>query len=567
MIDKIPTLYSNYNELLLDFNIYCKTASIPQLDISEKRDMLFEEFKRQNPLPTMEIERYKLSNLISTDYKVTYEKQLELQENENLIDLENQSDSHSIDLDIDFESLEVPDNIQGLFTYEEGITDSDRQAILEKFDLLSGEEFDLGSSKAEEVYNTVQHDDTSTLTDEQIQGMINPDVSQPPDTEPSSIEIDEGISVEEYDSDTDDSEITEVKEDLDDSADSDTEYEEDLDSDDDEDTEEEVEEDDEDTEIEYEDSDDNLEEVEEDDTEAEYEDSDDDEDTEIEYEDDDSDEDDLEEVEDNSLDSEPQVLEEPQVAQAASPSMQSQGTSPQTSEPKPQVSQPTDIDEDDDEDIEYEVEEYEDDDEDIEEEEIDEEEPAQTQVQPTSTSTPPPQVDSEDTDDEDIEEEYEEDEEYEEVEEDEESDEEYEEVEQPQSSQVAQAVSQTQSSSPQTASPSSQTQGISHKPESTQVTQNSPSFVDSILDEPTNEDDIEFIAEENRNKVIETPKIQLQPVQVQEEPKKKYTDLRQFLRAHPRCEYSEALKYFSDKEIKDMIRKGKVIKKGTTLRI
>ena len=260
MVEKIPTLYSNYNELLLDISIYSKTVSIPQLDISDKKEMLFEEFKRQNPIPTMEIERYKLSDLISTDYKITYEKQLELQENENLIEFEN-AESNSVDIDIDFESLDIiPQGIKSLFHYENNVTDADREAIIAKYDLASGDEFDIENSKAEEVFNTVQRDESSILSDEQIENMINQTESSDETEDNTEIQIDEGIELDipidteeeieeiEEDFDEDETEIeedeTELEEDFDEDETELEEYEEDEeDFDEDEDYETEVEED------------------------------------------------------------------------------------------------------------------------------------------------------------------------------------------------------------------------------------------------------------------------------------------------------------------------------------
>ena len=45
------------------------------------------------------------------------------------------------------------------------------------------------------------------------------------------------------------------------------------------------------------------------------------------------------------------------------------------------------------------------------------------------------------------------------------------------------------------------------------------------------------------------------------------TDIRQFLRKHPRCEYEFALKYFTKKQINDAIKIGKIVKKGNILKI
>ena len=45
------------------------------------------------------------------------------------------------------------------------------------------------------------------------------------------------------------------------------------------------------------------------------------------------------------------------------------------------------------------------------------------------------------------------------------------------------------------------------------------------------------------------------------------TDLRAFLRKHPRSEMDFVLKYFTKKQINDALRVGKIIKKGSILRI
>ena len=80
---KIPTLYTDYRELILDLDIYGKIVSTPQQSIQELRDTLFEEFKLRKPLPTLEYKRYELSRLGNPDYRIRYNRELELQDYES----------------------------------------------------------------------------------------------------------------------------------------------------------------------------------------------------------------------------------------------------------------------------------------------------------------------------------------------------------------------------------------------------------------------------------------------------------------------------------------------------
>jgi hypothetical protein len=563
MRDKIPTLYSNFNELLLDLNIYGKMVSIPQLEISEKKEFLFEEFERQKPLPTMENERYKLSNLVSTDYKVTYEKQLELQENENLIDLEGMSDSISFDLDIDFDELQVPDSMQKLFSYEQGVTNSDRDSIISKFDLGTGDEFEKFNSKAEEVFDTVKKDQSQTLTDEQIDAMSNQtDTAENEQINENSIntsqiELDDGISLEsEY-------ETEEVEEDTE------IEYEEDTEIE----YEEEVEED---TEIEYE------EEVEEDTDEFE-------EDFNTDFEDDDEDDD-----EEDFIPQVAQTLESLQQAVQVQPISQVKQTEDTEIEFEEDDSDEEEVEfeEDDSDEEEIEFEEDDSDDEEVEFEGNNE----NTEIKETSAQKVEPQPDVQ-TELQNLQAAYLElqakmqalqlqaaqqpQEVVEKVEQPKPTIEEKKEIErvsEPQEpieepKQVVQEVvepieeQQKQEVVEPIEEPKQVVQEVIEEVKQLfEKDETQSTFVDSILDETT-DDDIEFIPEENKTKVIETPKIPIKPVEVQPEVEERPTDLRAFLRAHPRCDYSLALQYFSEKEIKDLIKRGKVIKKGNTLRI
>ena len=55
---KIPTLYSDYPECILDLDIYGKIVATPQQSMEEMKKSLFEEFQRRKPYPTLEYKRY-----------------------------------------------------------------------------------------------------------------------------------------------------------------------------------------------------------------------------------------------------------------------------------------------------------------------------------------------------------------------------------------------------------------------------------------------------------------------------------------------------------------------------
>lgn len=187
---KIPTLYSSIDEAMLDIDIYGRKVLSPHLSIPELRDRLFEDFKRSKPLPTLTSRRYELSRLVSDDYRILYTKELSLRANEGLIDLRK----NNVREIFNFDSLEpVATSIQSMFTYESRTRDVDRDNILAKYDLFSGEEFQRGIAETEKIFNSVIEDTSLVKTDEEIEQMGKVD-------EPSQIlyiEDDDSVSVNE----------------------------------------------------------------------------------------------------------------------------------------------------------------------------------------------------------------------------------------------------------------------------------------------------------------------------------------------------------------------------------
>lgn len=164
---KIPTLYSDYRECMLDLDIYGKIVATPQQSIQELTETLFEEFQRRKPMPTLEYKRYELSRLVSPDFRIAYNKELELQDNERLLDL--QSNLEASFENIDFEDLTslIP-TTKELFSYENHVTDDMRNDIIEKYDLSTGETFKPGINQTENIVGSTSEDDSLTLTEEKI---------------------------------------------------------------------------------------------------------------------------------------------------------------------------------------------------------------------------------------------------------------------------------------------------------------------------------------------------------------------------------------------------------------
>lgn len=471
---KIPTLYSDYRECMLDLDIYGKIVATPQQSIQELTETLFEEFQRRKPMPTLEYKRYELSRLVNPDFRIAYNKELELQDNERLLDL--QSDLEASFENIDFEDLTslIP-TTKELFNYENHITDDMRSEIILKYDLSTGEAFKPGVNQTENIVGSVSEDDSLTLSEEKISQLgvdeSEADITMAEDPmevvrfEDNSEEVKYEIEDDEVTLDDDYSVEDDTIQDSE-SADYDSEEDESSDYDD-------YDSEDEDNEYETEtESDDNL------DTQE----------TEDDYSDYDSDSEEDSDDEDYSSDSD-------------------------------------DEDYSSDSDDEGSDDDYDDYDSDSEEDSDDYDD-----------------YDSEDTE---TEEEYDED--------DSESEEDYDDY------------GESEDEPPDEV----KNHGVAEK--SIDLDDDDfdvSSFIDSVQDEPVTKQSEHIV-----DKAVETPITPLE-VQSSNRPQQEIidrtsepTEIRAFLRKHPRCEYDFALKYFTKKQINDAIKIGKIIKKGNILKI
>lgn len=503
---KIPTLYSDYRECMLDLDIYGKIVATPQQSIQELTETLFEEFQRRKPMPTLEYKRYELSRLVNPDFRIAYNKELELQDNERLLDL--QSDAEASFENIDFEDLTslIP-TTKELFSYENHVTDDMRDEIIAKYDLSTGEEFKPGISQTENIVGSVTENDNLVLSEEKIAN-LGVDESEDEVTmaeDPMKVES-LTTEQEEVKYEIDDDEVMlegsdEDDSDSDDYADyglnDDSEDSEDMDTSDDYDEEESEESDDDYADYDSDDSDSD---------EDDYGDYDESEDSEEDYEesesDEESDEDDYEDY---------------------------------------------DEDYDDDSEDSDDYDDYGSDEESEDSDEVDDS--SEEESESDDSEDDYGDYDSDDSKDD-----------YEDYDlEDSATENDYEDYDS--GDEVSGSVDEEGTEQTDTGVVK---KSIDLDDDDFDVS----SFIDSVQDEPVTEKSEPII-----NKSVETP---ITPIQVKTNapPQSEIidrsaepTEIRAFLRKHPRCEYEFALKYFTKKQINDAIKIGKIIKKGNILKI
>lgn len=111
---QVMTLYDSYDEYNIDMDILGKVVSIPQLSRDELKDVVFRELQETHPVPKLEDERYKLSKPVDEDYQIQVENYKQEFEDEDLSvdDLAEGEDPYT--LGTGSEDLYAVDDIYGL---------------------------------------------------------------------------------------------------------------------------------------------------------------------------------------------------------------------------------------------------------------------------------------------------------------------------------------------------------------------------------------------------------------------------------------------------------------------
>ena len=169
-VKSLPTLVKSYDECILDITVYGSVVSLPQPSEEELKKILFEEFKQRKPMPMLEAKRYELSREVSSDYKILYTRELELQTNEHLLDLKSKRTSNPEP--VDFNSLSsLVEDAKHIFVYDSDMHDIDRAEIIAKYDLETGDDLVLGVSEVERNFGSTELADDLILSDEQVSNL------------------------------------------------------------------------------------------------------------------------------------------------------------------------------------------------------------------------------------------------------------------------------------------------------------------------------------------------------------------------------------------------------------
>lgn len=176
---KISTLYSNYQELMLDLDIFGSIIKAPPIDEAEYKKLLLEEYKRTHHKASLEDKRYELSDIVSSDYHIAYTSEFELRENEELVEISKANDLSSYNTDVTLEeSIEVPQEIKGYFSPDKKITDSKRSSLISELGYFKKddtiEQFTGDVGIVESIFNTVREnmDNIHTYEDDEEEYII-----------------------------------------------------------------------------------------------------------------------------------------------------------------------------------------------------------------------------------------------------------------------------------------------------------------------------------------------------------------------------------------------------------
>lgn len=283
-MDNLATKYSSYEDAILDISIYTKLLGKNMYSLTELRKFYFDEFRATHKKPSLLNKRYELSRLVSDDYRIRYIRELELKANESLVNLQQTTSRHKVNLDIPDSAYVSPD-IKFTFSYENRNVQTDLESLIARYDIRTGEVIDSGVSEITKIVGSTQLDPSLEVEDtEEVQEEIE-QVDTTYSIEEPSFSFEETDVEFQYEPETVDLQEEEPSME-DEEYEDDTEYEEDSE----EYADEEYEEDADDVEYEEDEEDEEYEEDSEDDSEA------------IEYEDDEEYEEDVEYEEDSEDD-------------------------------------------------------------------------------------------------------------------------------------------------------------------------------------------------------------------------------------------------------------------------
>lgn len=182
----IETLYSSYQELLLDLDIYGRLMESQSLDDKEEfKELLFQEYAKAHPIPTLESRDCELSEPVSAEYHVSYMHELELAQNEEVMNFDDDEDEEAEQEGIeasDDEDLSLPSDFpKELFQHPVPIEERDNILATNKYFATANEleEFTGDVEEVENNFGSVTPSEESIFIEEPVQ--VDEDVGEDED--------------------------------------------------------------------------------------------------------------------------------------------------------------------------------------------------------------------------------------------------------------------------------------------------------------------------------------------------------------------------------------------------
>lgn len=165
----IETLYSSYQELLLDLDIFGRLVGAQGLDDKEAfKDLLFQEYAKARPIPTLESRDCELSEPVSEDFHVSYRNELELAQGEEVISWDDDDEEDEIDDDV-AEDIVLPEDFPKEL-FRKPMLPSERDSIVCENDYFKGsielEEFVGDVDTVVSNFGTIEQSDELVYVEE-----------------------------------------------------------------------------------------------------------------------------------------------------------------------------------------------------------------------------------------------------------------------------------------------------------------------------------------------------------------------------------------------------------------
>lgn len=109
----VNSKYNSYMDFKLDMKIFQTVILNSQVNLSSYKEEVLRELEQEKPIKSFDSIRYQLSDLVSADYVINYNNDLELSDTELVVDFDEIGGSEEYDIvdELDFDTEEV-DNVR-----------------------------------------------------------------------------------------------------------------------------------------------------------------------------------------------------------------------------------------------------------------------------------------------------------------------------------------------------------------------------------------------------------------------------------------------------------------------